>query len=55
MLRLRTLKIIAITLIIIFAAGAALGMDIISAGSITDCLKVGPAYYDLLDSIPTKE
>ena len=50
MIRTRTLKLIALTLIIIFAAGAALGVDIVSGGLITDCIDLRP--YQWIDVIP---
>jgi hypothetical protein len=50
MRRPRTQKIIALTLIVLFAAGAALGVDMVSGGAITDHFDLCP--YQWIDLIP---
>ena len=46
MMRPPTVKAIALVLILIFAAGAVLGLDIDSGVLITDSFKLDPFYYD---------
>jgi hypothetical protein len=54
MMRPRSVKVIAMMLILVVGVGAAFGLDIVSGGLITDGIEIGPAFYDLLDPIPTK-
>ena len=45
MMRLSTVKRIALVLILVIAAGAVLGLDVVSGGLITDSFILDPLYY----------
>lgn len=39
-MRPRTIKVVALTLVLVFAVGTAFGLDVITGGSVTDCIEL---------------